>query len=328
MQAIRPNKIVLYSKIYTYDNELKCERKPIRLEKNKMPSSRFHNFEISKDAQKTISEKISWLYQLAKSTYQKTSSGKEIFNFKMSFITLTLPSIQKHPTSEITSKCLNQLLIELRDEFELKNYVWRLEFQKNGNVHYHIAMDKFIDYERLRIMWNRIIGKLGYIKAYQDKFWSMSLNDYVTNYSTDKKTDFSTLAKRYARGKKENWENPPSVDVISCTSGKAISFYIAKYFNKKEKSGIKCNHLDNESNSANMRLWFCSRGLSKLKSISEYVQACEIPMELMFDNVKGMITKVYDYCKVIYFDFAKLCPSYKRLLTEMYRQYAIDVGYL
>ena len=117
---------------------------------------KFHNFELSVNAQRKMREKINWLFALAKSRYKKTYSGKEIYNFKVNFITLTLPSVQIHPTSQVTNECFNQWLTELRNELNFENYVWRLEFQKNGNVHYHLVTDCYIDYHLSLKKWNII----------------------------------------------------------------------------------------------------------------------------------------------------------------------------
>ena len=66
-----------------------------------------------------ILQKINWLYFLAKSKSVKTISGKEIYNFKINFITLTLPSKQIHPTNVITSQCLNQFITEMKKLYNI-----------------------------------------------------------------------------------------------------------------------------------------------------------------------------------------------------------------
>lgn len=324
---LRPDKLVVTTSIIKRWIGKTQEFTSCRKEKKQMPERRFHDFKISSSAQKKMTEKISWMYQLSKARYVKTSSGKEIFNFKLNFITLTLPSTQKHPTSVITSECFNQFLTECREKNALTNYVWRLEFQKNGNVHYHIVTDSFIDHATLLNYWNRILQKLDYVRPYTEKMQSFSLSDYVINCNYKGETPFDVLAKRYAKGKKEKWSNPPSVDVISCTSGKAIAFYISKYFAKKDKSGVDKNYLDNESNSQGLRLWFCSRGLSKLKSIQTFPEYTGIDMALLTSSIIDAKNYIFDYCQVIYFDIKKASNYVKSIIYQMFVKYAYDVGY-
>ena len=337
-QSLTPDKLVLYRSTIkreiqnytTWQRDLNqpdiCEEIK-KSDPRKMPERRFHNFEISETAQRNIKQKITWMYHLAKSRYVVSKSGKEITNYKMAFITLTLPSTQAHNTAFITENCLNQFLTELRQNHGLQNYVWRLEFQKNGNVHYHIVTDTFIDWETIRLIWNRVLNKHGYIKPYTDKMFGMSLNDYVNNYNKNGAVAFDVLAKRYAHGRATNWTNPPSVDVISCTSNKAISNYIAKYFNKKEKSGVQKNFLDTEENSNGLRLWFCSRGLSRLKSIKDFVEVAPIQFEMIVANIENAVTRIYDYCKIVYFNCSKASVYYKSILFPIFRNYADSVGY-
>lgn len=287
----------------------------------------YHNFKISNSAQKTIQDKINWLFVLSRARYQKTYSGKEIHNFKVNFLTLTLPSKQLHATSQITKECFNQFLTEIRERTKMENYVWRLEFQKNGNLHYHIVTDTYIDYNLARKIWNRIINKLGYVSAYQHKFSAMTLSEYVLNSATHDNNTFDVLAKRYAKGKKENWTNPPSVDSKVATSNKAIAFYISKYFGKQDKTAKICNELDNEENSFSLRLWFCSRSLSKLKSICDYVEIQKIDWFSLLHGMDKVREVFCDYARCLFFDIKNLTNYAKSLLYQAYREYANDVGY-
>jgi hypothetical protein len=337
-QSLTPNKLVLYTEILQNRDgvlELYGKRKkstshdPAEKKSAGVPliEKKFHNFEISISAQRKIEQKITWLYHLARSRYVVTQKGKQLFNFKMAFITLTLPSSQQHPTAQITSECLNQWLIEMKRDFNLTNYVWRLEFQANSNVHYHIATDTFLDFERVREVWNRCIAKLGYVQRYREKMSKMSFQDYFNAYSDGKPENFAKLKDRYFAGKTSDWFNPPSVDVKSCTSGKSIAQYIAKYFNKKEKSGCQKNELDNEENSFSLRLWYCSRSLSKLESIKEYLECAPIPFKLLISSVVNAKLIVCKYVEMVYFDI-KNCSAYvKSVLYPLFRNYANSVGY-
>ncbi len=288
---------------------------------------RFHNFELSESARKNMIAKINWLYFLAKPKHIKTYSGKDIYNFKINFITLTLPSKQKHSTSVILKECLNQFITEMRERVKLHNYVWRLEFQKNGNVHFHIVTDVYIDFFLTQKVWNRIINKLGYVDAYQEKHNKMTLFDYAAEYSNHGRVNFDTLKKRYAKGKAINWKEPNSTDVISVSNGKKIAFYISKYFSKKEKSGTKCNELDNIENSMGLRLWFCSRSLSAMKKITDFVPAFKIDLLALVKTAKDLFVVVHDFCTSFYYTFAELENKAKGILHKILKDYSLEMGY-
>lgn len=337
--SLTPHRLSLYNTIVR-DNKAICENdnKLTREQKNKIlanlhggeytKETRFHNFKLSDQGRKKLMLKINWLYFLAKSRYKKSISGVEIHNFKLNFITLTLSSKQKHPTSEITKNCFNQFMTEIRERYKMENFVWRIEFQKNGNVHYHIVTDTYTDFYIVQKIWNRCQNKLGYVAAYTKKHIVMSLHDYVAAYSDNGKTSFDTLKYRYARGKASDWKIPNSVDVKSVSSGKKISFYISKYFAKKETMNNPCNEHDNKENSLGMRLWFCSRSLSKLDRISDFVESCNIDLLSIVTSVKDTLEVVHDYCTSFFFSFSSLLAEGKAVLGQFLRSYAYGRGYV
>jgi hypothetical protein len=334
--SLKPNRVTLYNEVLLANHQtgeltsLPKVRKPMMdldtFEEIKFKKL-FHNFKISVSAQKKIQEKINWLYLLAKSRYTKTYSGKEIFNFKINFLTLTLPSAQVHPTSQITTECFNQFLTEIRQRTKMENYVWRLEFQGNGNLHYHIVTDTYIDYFLAQKIWNRIINKLGYVDAYTAKFAPLSLQEYIDNVKYSDNVDFKKLSLRYAKGKETGWTSPPSVDVKVCTSNKAIAYYISKYFGKDKKDSCKCNALDNEDNSFSLRLWFCSRSLSALSSIVDYQEASAIDWFSFLKPYEKVKHLVLDYAQCLFFDIRDLSNYVKSLLYPVFRAYANECGY-
>lgn len=288
---------------------------------------RFHNFEISKNAHKAIKSKIQWLGYLAKNKTIKTISGKELFNFRLNFITLTLPSIQKHPTSFITKNCLNQFLIEMKQKVNLENFVWRLEFQKNNNVHYHLVTDTFIDYFIIQKTWNRIINKFGYVDDYNKKFALMTLNEYSKLPENTKINDFKIIQEKYARGKKTEWRVPNSVDVKSVLGSKKIGGYIAKYFGKNDNEKNKCNHLDNKENSKGLRLWFCSRSLSALKKISGFLDEWHVDIMKIVNEAKDLFIYDMEYCRTYFFNINSIAYDFKKDLDEILKNYANSLNY-
>lgn len=325
--SLKPNQVTLYNDV-CFSTEGSDILRSIHEGQSRTPiEKQFHNFTISRAAQKNIVQKVQWLYLLGKSSYKKTYSGTEIFNFKINFLTLTLPSAQKHNTAKITNECFNHFLTEIRQRTQMQNYVWRLEFQKNGNVHYHIVTDMYIDYFMAQKIWNRIINKLGYVDAYTRKFEKMTLQDYVKTQSNYHNATFDILAKRYAKGRAVKWKEPRSVDVKVCTNNKSIAHYIAKYFSKDSDSFSICNPLDNEDNSFGLRLWFCSRSLSKLKSITDYSESMKINWHWLLLGKEKVRSVVMEYAHCLYFDIRNLSNDMKALLYPTFRAYANEQGY-
>jgi len=337
--SLTPSKIALYTAFYRrdFDKGLILPAQHFRktydfdsLTLNEKPKVKrsFHNFRISTNAMRTLKTKINWLYYLAKPRTIQTYSKKKIFNFKLGFYTFTLPSKQQHPTHEITTRLFNQLLTELRQRTQLKNYVWRLEFQRNKNVHYHLVTDTYLDYFFIKKIWNRILSNAGYIKAYQEKHKKLSFKQYNDLYNRDGKIDKNKMSKRFARGKKEDWKNPNTVDVKPVVSKKAIAVYISKYFAKNKEGKTIKNDLDNEENSSNLRLWFCSRSLSKLHKVTEYAEAFKDDIFEMAKEIKDCLLVINDYVRVVCFDLSKAKGKIKGLFNKLLLDYAKDKNYI
>lgn len=155
--------------------------------------------EISRKAEKRIRTAIDWLLWMALPKKVKAPKTKKEFTFKINFITLTLSATQAHSDTEIKKTLLNQFLTEARQQWGVKNYVWRAEAQKNGNIHFHIVTDVFCPWYQVRDTWNRIQEKLGYISAFRAKHGKKTAN---------------------------------STDIHSVKAVKNLSAYLAKYCTK------------------------------------------------------------------------------------------------
>lgn len=336
--SIRPDKIVKYSQVIKYYNTPEAniaymEKKKTSAKKEdnasviQMPLDNKHNFQLSGKAAGRIKEKVTWLYELARNKTITTSTGKILTSFKMNFITLTLPAKQQHSTAVITSNCLNQFLTELKKTHNLENYVWRLEYQKNGNVHYHIATDCFIEFEYCRAVWNRCIGKLGYIEAYHNIFAPLSFHEYNARVNKDNSTPLATISERYAMGKRNAWRMPNTVDVRAVSNAKNIAFYISKYITKQEPIKITQETIDRDSDKSNMRLWYCSSNLSKLDKITFFIEELTDLAERAVQSITKSVFKLFDYCKCWYFSTKDQSNESKALFWELFNNYALERGY-
>lgn len=281
---------------------------------------KFHNFEISSNSQKNLRSKVEWLYQYAKSRNVKTYTNKIIKNYKCGFITLTLPAKQFHNTAYIITQMLDEFLQQLRKRIKMINYVWRLEFQSNGNAHFHIVTDSYCDYYLALKVWNKILSSHGYVELYKNKMSSLSYNEYCSKFgkkSNGEKIPNEVLFKRYNYGKSTNWSSPNTVDCKNISRGGSISFYISKYFSKKEKSA-KCNKLDNSENSFALRLCFWSRSLSRCKAECMPVAYYDANIFEVLKKDESVLVVHYEYCSVAYFEFEKLNSISKELLHNYF----------
>ena len=151
----------------------------------------------------------------------------------ITFITLTLPSRQKHSDIEIKRKALNPFLIYLKRKAGVKNFIWKAEPQKNGNIHFHILVDKWVKWQKVRKIWNQILDSLGYIDEFENRHGHRDPNS----------TDIHGLYKD--------------------KKGKEIIFigaYLSKYMSKTGENERLLSG----------RVWGCSDNLKKLECFSDY----------------------------------------------------------
>lgn len=190
------------------------------------------------------------------------------FSVYPTFVTLTLPFKQLHDDNTLKRVLLEPMIQWLTSEkldakgnnigWGVKCYLWRAETQKNGNLHFHIIVDRWIDMTRLRQKWNQILDRLNYVKMFQAKQKFIFRKGFVIRDEQMKKQIKTlrdrarkngknltvTAAKKLAteqqknawlKGIEENWTNPNSTDVHKLGNIKSISAYVTKYVCKKPK---------------------------------------------------------------------------------------------
>lgn len=282
---------------------------------------------MSKKAQKRIRNVINWLTYLSGKRDVVTGGGKTIKGFQVSFITLTLPSKQMHTHSEIKKVCLNQFLTECRVKFGVKNYVWKAELQKNGNIHFHITTDRYIHYMQVRNIWNRCIEKLGYITAYQSVYKVMSIEEYAYWQNQNGIYSKARIKKSYQSGVNSNWESPNTTDIKSVKHVKELSSYMAKYLTKepasKETTGMVADSLEELTG----RLWFCSQSLSKLGNVVFELTFKVREVLAILRKLESVRVMEFDWSSLFFFSLGMLPKHLREWLREHLISHAILSGY-
>lgn len=217
------------------------------------------NNKLSIKAKQRLQNAINWLVASAEKKEVFDFQTKKSYPHKVSFITLTLPYIDnEHDDIFFKRVLLHNFLSTAQKKFGLNSYVWKVEAQKNGNIHAHIVTDVFIHWRELRNTWNSILIKHGVMLKYTDKFSKMSFNEYHEHCCSNGRKSEIANKKSYNEGVKFSWQNPNSTDVKNVRNVNNLSAYIAKYFSKDD---IKKRPIQG-------RLWGCSYNLGKSANLS------------------------------------------------------------
>jgi len=133
-----------------------------------MPLLNDHAGNISNKAGTKIKNAVNWMFYLSekKKIYSKKESTT--FYFYLNFITLTLPTEQKHSDDFVKEFLLQPFIEWMKRSYQNQMYVWKAESQNNGNIHFHITAHTFIHWQSIRRKWNQILAKHKYCKVFQD----------------------------------------------------------------------------------------------------------------------------------------------------------------
>lgn len=187
--VVHPKPFMAVTKRKVHQNSLK------NLKKQKFTGN------LSQTQKSTIKKKLTaWLTSIESYNYNVPNRFTRKEHYPV-FITLTLSAKQFHSDQDIKRKLLDLFIKNLKNLYSVKNYFWRAEPQNNGNIHFHLIIDKYVPYVEAKNIWNKIQNKLGYIKKFKE------IHNHI---------------------------NPNSVDIRSAASVKNFVNYVLKYALKSE----------------------------------------------------------------------------------------------
>ena len=262
---------------------------------------------ISDQQRKKILNRAFWLGTIASEKEVLGKNGR-VLKYKLSFITLTLPGNSKMVAKDLNKKALNTFLTNMRRNVNMQNYIWRLEWQKNGKIHYHIITDAAVNYHYVRHVWNRIMKETGHMADYTKKFENMNLGEYTNHIRQVVKgeVNHNKIREWYVKGNREGWENPNSVDVVKVFDEKSLNYYLAKYISK-----------DDGNDDLTGRIWGSSSELAQATEITHHLQdVLEFAYYQSVNHHKGEIFEM-DYCTIVFVDWSNLFAWYPWLKAEL-----------
>lgn len=287
-------------------------------------SSRQGNGQLSKQALKRLKNAIEYFLLINKKSNGKSSYSGSQFDKKITFITLTLPSKQIHSDNEIKSKCLNQFLIELSKYHKVSNYVWRAEYQKNGNIHFHILTNKYIFWNDIRNRWNRIINKLGYVDRYRTELTEYHKNGFQVRADLLKTWPADKQYQAYLKGLKTDWNNPNSVDIHGIKNILNLSSYLTKYLTKNDQSKQPENFNSQLLKPEIGRTWGASVVLSNISgAVTEIDSQLEENLKTLKQHFPNQIF-YSDYFTVIDLSIEMVNSVKCKALTDFFYKYLFE----
>jgi len=286
-------------------------------------SSRQGNGYLSYQAKKRLKLAIEYFLHLNKPVNGKSGNSGQNYDKKITFITLTLQSMQIHTDNEIKKECLNQFLIELSRYHKVTQYVWRAEYQKNGNIHFHILANNYVVWTDVRNRWNRILNKLGYVDRYGEEQREFHKDGFKIRTELLHKWPGDKQKKAYERGIRLNWRDPNSTDIHSIHGIRNITAYLTKYLTKQENTPPKKGSEGQEDKKDIGRLWAASVVLSNIKGAESVIDS-EIEAQLNH-LTKYFPKKVYktDFFSIIEIDLQLIHAMKCTALEDLFNQYIL-----
>jgi hypothetical protein len=320
---------------------------PVAVESNSLKNLKVkkHNGLASSKCNMRINLAINWLAHISRRQRVWCDELQKNIPFTLNFITLTLPvsqiksftlpcgkevklkdyskifylankgfgKINYNYTDHFCKKeLLNHFLTVLRRKYNVHAYVWRAETQENGNIHFHITLNKFIFLVELRELWNSILAKTDMISIYQKKFSDMSLEKYLQYRAPRNHKAKQKAIAAWHYGNSSSWLQPNTTDVHAVWRIKNMAAYLSSYMTKENE----------ERRYVEGCLWRLSTLLSHLKKEIVFAHGVvEKDLDYLFKHHRSRF-KVKEHATILTFsikDLKEILP--KSEIVKKFVQY-------
>ena len=146
---IKTNKIVVYK---SNENKEITEQQLNVLKENWKQLE--YNGYMSNETKKKLSRKLSCWSRSIELGNKYTDKQDRQYLRKILFLTLTLPFKQSTTDNTVKRFLLAPFISFLIRKNLVKYYFWKAESQENGNIHFHLLIDKYIDKKIINNYWN------------------------------------------------------------------------------------------------------------------------------------------------------------------------------
>ena len=152
-----------YSVLYPYREQMELTENQMNVLSKNWGKVEYHG-QLSAVTSRKIAHILEVWYRCLRLVADKKNTLFAKEKHQLVFITLTLSKPQLTNDNDVKRKMLNTFIIHLVKKYGAINYLWKAEKQKNGNIHFHIVTDVFIDKTELNHYWDSIQAQHNYIE--------------------------------------------------------------------------------------------------------------------------------------------------------------------
>jgi hypothetical protein len=199
----RPDGILLYNAGGRDHSDKEKDKEQLQVARK----MRYQGGELSSSAQRNLIRGFDNLMMVSKSKQQYNRYIKKNVSFSLAMITLTLPTDRMLSSKEMNKRLLKRFL-QMIEDYSLRHhrkklfYLWKLELQERGQLHWHIILNQFIPKELVIKYWSYLLNDTGLSREYFKNYGSRTVKPATKIESVKKNTagELRTyMLKRYLK---------------------------------------------------------------------------------------------------------------------------------
>lgn len=285
----------------------------------KRPPVRRTTRALSHESRKLLMCAVNWLILFSPVKKFYDDKRKRWLSFRINFITLTLACPQEVNDEYMKNRLLQPFLKWLIRKGATA-YIWKSETQNNGNIHFHITTNHYIDKYEIRDKWNQLQDSHGF------------LNDYILEHGTDSpnSTDVHGVYKHADMinnigsyfGKLDEWCHKKGERIK-----KDYINHPSKWFEACEKDGTK---FPLPKRQVHGRKWAVSNNLTNIKCYVDDESFSGLEFESIFNHFMSNTeheTIERDFADIYIYDenklFSNIHPILLDKLSDLYNTFCI-----
>ena len=162
---IRHKSLILYNRLEQFNVDFGGINTNYKYHIGNLPDNAY-SAQMSQGSKKRLSKAIDLMCQAVKvKRFECPITNKRIAH-RLSYITLTISDNTPITLKEAYTKGLIPFLQWLRRTQKVTTYIWKVERQQRGQLHYHITTPSWVHYQEIRDKWNNIQRQNEWMKDY------------------------------------------------------------------------------------------------------------------------------------------------------------------